>query len=114
MQKIAKYVLVIMTLMMILGSCAQGNSSDNSGNTPTNSSTGIVGRWATSEGVVVEFGSDGILYGEHGDAYGEYRGNNAEGEINHYLLNKSYYYTIFFYIYPTIKSLYPFNPAEGG
>ena len=94
MQKLAKYGLIIMALMMMMAACTQDNSSENSGNNSTNTSTGVVGRWATSAGVVVEFGSDGVLYGEHGDAYGEYRGNNVEGEVTHYLLNKSYYYTV--------------------
>ena len=79
MQKLAKYGLVIMAIMMMMAACTQDNSSDNSGNNSNNTSTGVVGRWKAPDGFEIEFRS-GKLYDGNFEC-GTYYGNDIEGEL---------------------------------
>ena len=95
MKKIVKYVLVIMVSIMMLGACSQENTSDNLSNNSNSSSTGVVGKWETPDGCVMEFKSGNIY--ENNSVCGTYYGNDIEGELSLFLGNGKeieFYYTV--------------------
>jgi uncharacterized protein YfaP (DUF2135 family) len=69
--------IIMVMIIMILTACAQGNTADNNS---TNTQTGVVGKWKTSSGFIVEF-KNAQIYLEDGSSYGEYIGNDVEGEL---------------------------------
>jgi hypothetical protein len=81
MKTTIKCVTIIMVLMMMLGACTQETTSDNSGNTSGSTATGVVGKWRNTDGFWLEFTNNGGIYYQDGSLYGNYNGNDVEGEL---------------------------------